>query len=118
MIGCPTTATGGLEHEVQLLAHPRLPDELAERFGSKAVVEIAVTTDTTGVDRPVGAIDTGRPVRIERSTDGLTYSTVAIAQKPGRVTELNPETSARYVSVVVNGWQPGDAELVEVAVLG
>jgi hypothetical protein len=54
---------------------------------------------------------------VERSTDGLNYLTVARADRPGRVTELRTQTSARYVAIVVDGWQPGDAELIEYAVL-
>ncbi|HET6531151.1 MAG TPA: discoidin domain-containing protein [Actinoplanes sp.] len=58
-----------------------------------------------------------RPVRVERSTDGLNYLTVAREDRPGRVTELRTQTSARYVAIVVDGWQPGDAELIECTVL-
>jgi hypothetical protein len=46
-----------------------------------------------------------RPVRVETSTDGLTYAPAAL-----------PGASGRYVAIVVTGWRPGDAELVEVAV--
>ncbi|GAA3351053.1 discoidin domain-containing protein [Amorphoplanes nipponensis] len=43
-----------------------------------------------------------RPVRVEASRDGLTYAPLA--------------GSARYVAVAVEGWRPGDAELVELVV--
>jgi hypothetical protein len=59
-----------------------------------------------------------RPVRVDRSTDGLTYTTAARAAKPRRVTELRLRTTARYVAVVVDNWQPGDAELADLAVYG
>jgi hypothetical protein len=59
-----------------------------------------------------------RPVRVERSTDGLTYVTVGRADRPGRMTELRTRMSARYVAVVVDGWQPGSADLAEFAVFG
>ena len=59
-----------------------------------------------------------RPLRIERSTDGLSYTTVARETRPRRLTELPVETSARYVAVVLDGWRPGHAELVDLAVFG
>lgn len=59
-----------------------------------------------------------RPLRIERSTDGLTYTTVARTSRPRALTEQQIQSTARYVSVVVDGWQPGDAELVDFAVFG
>ncbi len=59
-----------------------------------------------------------RPLRVERSTDGLTYTTAARVAKPRRLTELPVRTTARYVAVVLDGWQPGDAELVDLAVFG
>ena len=34
------------------------------------------------------------------------------------LTELRTRMSARYVAVVVDGWQPGSADLAEFAVLG
>ena len=59
-----------------------------------------------------------RPLRIERSTDGLTYTTVARVSRPRALTEQQIQSTARYVAVVVDGWQPGDAELVDFAVFG
>ncbi|MET8151092.1 discoidin domain-containing protein [Actinoplanes sp. NPDC049668] len=44
-----------------------------------------------------------RKWRIEASADGLTYSALG--------------DRARYVAVAVEGWRPGDAELIELAVL-
>jgi hypothetical protein len=44
-----------------------------------------------------------RACRVEASADGLTYSPL--------------EKQARYVAVAVEGWRPGDAELVELAVV-
>ncbi|MFG1605299.1 discoidin domain-containing protein [Actinoplanes sp. NPDC049265] len=58
------------------------------------------------------------PIRVERSTDGVSYPTVARVRKPGRLTEIPLDTSARYVAVVVDGWRRGDAELVELTALG
>ena len=58
------------------------------------------------------------PIRIERSTDGVSYPTVARVRKPARHTEIPLATSARYLAVVVDGWQVGDAELVEFAAYG
>ncbi|MEU8611118.1 discoidin domain-containing protein [Actinoplanes sp. NPDC048791] len=43
-----------------------------------------------------------RPVRVEASRDGVTYAALG--------------GSARYVAVVVEGWRPGDAELVHLTV--
>jgi hypothetical protein len=43
-----------------------------------------------------------RPVRVEASTEGLTYAPLA--------------GQARYVAVAVEGWTPGDAELVHLVV--
>jgi hypothetical protein len=43
-----------------------------------------------------------RPVRTEASDDGLHYATLG--------------ARTRYLAVVVDGWRPGDAELVELAV--
>jgi hypothetical protein len=59
-----------------------------------------------------------RPLRIERSTDGLTYTTAARIGRPRALTEQEIKSAARYVSVVVDGWQPGDAELADFAVFG
>jgi hypothetical protein len=59
-----------------------------------------------------------RPIRVERSTDGVTYSTVAVVRRPARMTEVAERFSARYVAVVVDGWQPGNAELTALVALG
>ena len=59
-----------------------------------------------------------RPLRVERSADGLTYTTAARVAEPRRPTELPLRMAARYVAIVVDGWRPGDAELVDLAVLG
>lgn len=58
------------------------------------------------------------PIRVERSLDGVTYPTVARVRKPARMTEATVRTSARYVALIVDGWEPGDAELAELSVLG
>jgi hypothetical protein len=44
-----------------------------------------------------------RPVRVEASTDGVTYAP--------------PAGQARYVAVAVEGWRPGDAKLVHLVVV-
>jgi hypothetical protein len=78
----------------------------------------------TGAVRDVAAVrltwSSGRrrPVTVEVSSDGLTYLAVTDTPHPGRVTELAMNTPARYVAVVVAGWRPGDAALVEVAAVG
>ncbi len=59
-----------------------------------------------------------RPLRVERSTDGLIYTTVARVAQPRRLTDVPVRTTARYVAVVVDGWRPGDAELADLAVFG
>ncbi|MEV6638249.1 discoidin domain-containing protein [Actinoplanes sp. NPDC051470] len=58
------------------------------------------------------------PIRIERSTDGVSYPAVARVRRPGRLTEIPLDTSARYLAVVVDGWRRGDAELIEFAAFG
>ncbi len=47
-----------------------------------------------------------RPVRVALSTDGLTYFPYS-ASTPAK---------ARYLQLTVLDWQPGDAELIELAV--
>jgi hypothetical protein len=59
-----------------------------------------------------------RPIRVERSTDGVTYSAMGRTARPARMTEIPLKSSARYVAVVVDGWLPGDAEVVELALFG
>jgi hypothetical protein len=44
-----------------------------------------------------------RPVRVEASKDGVAYEPLA--------------GQARYVAVAVEGWRPGDAELVHLVVV-
>ncbi len=73
---------------------------------------------TTTLIRLVWTSGRVRPLRLERSTDGLTYTTVARAPAPRRLAELPVRATARYVAVAVEGWQPGDAELVDLAVFG
>ena len=58
------------------------------------------------------------PVRLESSTDGLTYAAVDLLPRPARASTSTVELSARYIAVGVVGWHPGDAELVELAVEG
>ena len=74
-----------------------------------------VTVTTVRLTWTAGRV---RPLRIERSTDGLTYTTVARISRPRALTEQAIKAAARYVTVVVDGWQPGDAELVDFAVFG
>jgi hypothetical protein len=57
------------------------------------------------------------PARLETSTDGLSYTPVDLLPEPVRVTTTAVDRSARYVAMTVVGWRPGDAELVELAVL-
>ena len=57
------------------------------------------------------------PARLESSTDGLTYAPVDLLPQPVRVATTAVNVAARYVAITVVGWRPGDAELVELAVL-
>jgi hypothetical protein len=57
-----------------------------------------------------------RPVRLSSSQDGLNYDLVAEVPRPGQSAASVVQISARYVAVTVTGWQPGDAELIEVAI--
>jgi hypothetical protein len=83
----------------------------------RMVVDLAAVRTVTAI-RLTWTGGRRRPVRLERSTDGLTYTPVARLPKPGRVAAAPVRTSARYVAVVIDGWQPGDAELTELAVFG
>ncbi|MCA2213254.1 discoidin domain-containing protein [Jidongwangia harbinensis] len=83
----------------------------------RMVVDLGRVRDLTAI-RLTWTGGRRRPVRLERSTDGLTYTPVARLPKPGRVVAAPVRVSARYVAVVVDGWQAGDAELTECAVLG
>jgi hypothetical protein len=56
------------------------------------------------------------PVRLESSTDGLTYAAVDLLPRPARSSTSTVELSARYLAVNAVGWRTGDAELVELAV--
>jgi hypothetical protein len=56
------------------------------------------------------------PVRLESSTDGLTYTPVDLLPRPARESTTAVGLSARYVAVAVVGWRPGDAELVALSV--
>lgn len=84
----------------------------------RMVVDLGEVHSVTLVRLAFSPRGTVRPLRIERSTDGLTYVTVARIDRPGRLTDRPLQTSARYVAIVVDGWQPGDAELVDLAVFG
>ncbi|UQU64404.1 discoidin domain-containing protein [Couchioplanes caeruleus] len=67
----------------------------------RMVVDLGSVTRVRDVDLTWGA-GHRRPHRIEASQDGLTYAALG--------------ARARYVAVVVDGWRPGDADLVEFAV--
>jgi hypothetical protein len=56
------------------------------------------------------------PVRLESSTDGLTYAAVDPPPPPARSSTSAVQLSARYLAVLAVGWRTGDAELVELAV--
>jgi hypothetical protein len=56
------------------------------------------------------------PVRLESSTDGLTYAAVDLLPRPAPSSTSMVELSARYLAVNIVGWRPGDADLVELAV--
>jgi hypothetical protein len=83
------------------------------------VVDLGAVRDVTTV-RLTWSSGRRRPTRIETSMDGLAYQPVMVAEtsRPDRVNEVPVNMSTRYVAVVVTGWRPGTAELVEVAVAG
>jgi hypothetical protein len=56
------------------------------------------------------------PVRIESSTDGMTYAPLDRLPQPDRIATTVVDVVARYVAITVVGWRPGDAELIELAV--
>jgi F5/8 type C domain len=56
------------------------------------------------------------PVRLESSTDGLTYAAVDLLPRRARSSTSAVQLSARYLAVHAVGWRTGDAELVELAV--
>jgi hypothetical protein len=56
------------------------------------------------------------PVRLESSTDGLTYAAVDLLPRRARSSTSAVQLSARYLAVLAVGWRTGDAELVELAV--
>ena len=67
----------------------------------RMVVDLGAVVPVGSV-RPTWSRGHRRPWRIEASKDGLTYTTLG--------------EQARYVALVVEGWRPGDAELVDLAV--
>ena len=69
VVGGATTAARRLQHQLQLFAHPRLTDEVAERLGTKAVVEVAVCRDPAGVDGSVDRFRVGD--RVTRFADAV-----------------------------------------------
>lgn len=68
----------------------------------RMVVDLGAVVPVTDVRATWSSGGPHRPWRIEASQDGLSYATLG--------------ARARYVAVVVEGWRPGDAELVELAV--
>ncbi|GIH14266.1 discoidin domain-containing protein [Rugosimonospora africana] len=57
-------------------------------------------------------------VRVAVSTDGLTYTDVAaLAPATGPTQQAPLHVTARYVAVSATGWRPGQATLVEAAIL-
>jgi hypothetical protein len=59
---------------------------------------------------------TPRPVTVQRSSDGLAWTPVAVPMQSAASMEVPVGAAARYVAVAVSGWAPGDAELIELAV--
>ncbi len=57
------------------------------------------------------------PIQVESSLDGMAYVPVGPSPRPDRVAATAVRISARYLAVTVVGWRPGDAELVELAVM-
>jgi hypothetical protein len=82
----------------------------------RMVVDLGESRDVTLI-KLTWTRGTRRPVRLSSSPDGLDYDVVAEVPSPGSSAASVVAVSARYVAVAVLGWQPGDAELVEVAVL-
>jgi hypothetical protein len=73
----------------------------------RMVVDLGAAHDVTSVGL-TWTSGRRRSTRIETSTDGLTYTTVAESLRP----TLTTVVAARYLAVAVVGWRPGDAELV------
>jgi hypothetical protein len=82
----------------------------------RMVVDLGESRDLTLI-KLTWTRGTRRPVRLSSSVDGLSYDAVAVVPRPGLSAASVVRISARYVAVAVQGWRPGDAELVEVAVL-
>jgi hypothetical protein len=83
--------------------------------GGRMVVDLGAVVEVSGVGLSwtKGWVS---PVRLESSTDGLTYTPVDLLPRPARVSTTAVGLSARYVAVAVVGWHPGDAELVALTV--
>jgi hypothetical protein len=47
----------------------------------------------------------------------MTYAPLDRLPQPDRIATTIADVVARYVAVTVVGWRPGDAELVELAVM-
>jgi hypothetical protein len=82
----------------------------------RMVVDLGESLDLTLI-KLTWTRGTRRPVRLSSSVDGLSYDAVTEVPRPGLSAASVVRISARYVAVAVQGWRPGDAELVEVAVL-
>jgi hypothetical protein len=82
----------------------------------RMVVDLGETRDLT-VIKLTWTRGRRRPVLLSSSVDGLAYDVVAEVPSPGPSAASVVHVSARYVAVAVVGWQPGDAELVEVAIM-
>jgi hypothetical protein len=82
----------------------------------RMVVDLGETRDLT-VIKLTWTRGRRRPVLLSSSVDGLAYDVVVEVPSPGPSAASVVHISARYVAVAVVGWQPGDAELVEVAIM-
>jgi len=82
----------------------------------RMVVDLGDVLDLT-VIKLTWTPGTRRPVLLSSSTDGLSYDVAAEVPRPGLSAASVVALSARYVAVAVLGWQPGDAELIEISVL-
>jgi len=81
----------------------------------RMVVDLGEVRDVTSI-RLAWTAGWVCPVRLESSTDGLTYAAVDLLPRPAPSSTSMVELSARYLAVNIVGWRPGDADLVELAV--
>jgi hypothetical protein len=80
----------------------------------RMVVDLGAARTVSGLRLRWSA--TPRPVILESSADGLTWTPVPGTPAPATAMTVACWLTARYVSVAVPGWREGDAELADLAV--